>query len=180
MSVYGLQLEVSVGTDTGEGALQRLAVAFERGGEAIADFGRFVFPKLGPAMERAEQAQFDAEGEGPVSGAWAALSPSYAAWKEGVRPGMPILQFDGALRAALTTAAAANAHREWTAANFVFGTAGLPYASFHQTGTSRMKPRPPFDFGSAFEEEMERVTMEGLREAVKSSSGGQLELEGGP
>lgn len=180
MSVYGLQLEVSVGNDTGEGALQRLAVAFERGGEAIADFGKFVFPKLAPAMEQAELEQFDSQGTGPIAGAWASLEPEYAAWKEGVRPGMPTLQFDGLLRGALTSTAAPGAHREWSAANFVFGTAGVPYASFHQTGTSRMTARPPFDFGASFEQEMERVTMQGLREAIKESSRGQFELEGGP
>lgn len=180
MSVYGLQLEVSVGTDTGEGALQRLAVAFERGGEAIADFGKYVFPKLGPAMEEAEVAQFAAEGAGPVAGQWAALTPTYAAWKEGVAPGMPILEFSGALRSALTSSSSAGARREATATDFVFGTQGVPYASFHQTGTAKMRARPPFDFGAAFEEVMKRVTLEGLREAIKASSNGQLALEGGP
>jgi phage gpG-like protein len=178
MSVYGLQLEVSVGNDTGEGALQRLAVAVERGGEAIADFGKYVFPKLGPAMEEAEAAQFEAEGAGPVAGSWAALTPTYQAWKEGVAPGMPILELSGALRSALTSSSASGARREATASDFIFGTQGLPYASFHQTGTAKMKARPPFDFGAAFEEAMKRVTLEGLREAIKESSRGQLELEG--
>lgn len=179
-SVYGLQLEVSVGNDSGEGALQRLAVAFERGGEAIGDFGKYVFPKLVPAMEEAELIQFEAEGTGPIAGSWAALSPDYQAWKDRQTGTMlPTLELSGLLKAALTTSTSPSSHREWNASNFVFGTAGVDYASFHQAGTSKMTARPPFDFGSAFEDAMQRVTLEGLREAIKESSRGMLELEGG-
>lgn len=179
MSVYGLELEVSVGNDTGPGVLQRFAVAFERGGEAIADFPKYVWPRLTPALEQAEATQFDAQGTGPVAGAWAALSPSYAAWKEGVAPGMPTLEFSGLLRNALTSPAAPGARREASGDAFLFGTQGVPYASFHQTGTQRMPARPPFDFGATFEDAMKKAVMEGLRAAIKESSRGQLELEGG-
>lgn len=180
MTVYGLQVEVSVGNDSGEGALQRLSVAFERAGEYVADFGKYVFPRLTPVFEDAEVEQFDAEGSGPTSGAWAPLTPSYADWKNKVAPGMPILELTSKLRAALTQSASPVAYREWTASEFVFGTTGVEYASFHQRGTSRMKARPVFDFGPSFEDALTRAGLAGLREAVKDASNGTLELEGAP
>lgn len=180
MTVYGLQVEVSVGTDSGEGALQRLSVAFERAGEYVADFGKYVFPRLTPVFEAAEEEQFDAEGSGPTSGAWAPLTPSYAEWKAKAYPGAPILEQRGTMRAALTSSASPVAYREWSASEFAFGTAGVEYASFHQRGTSRMKARPPFDFGPSFEDALTREAMAGLREAVKAASNGTLELEGAP
>lgn len=178
MTVYGLQVEVSVGGDSGEGALQRFSVAFERAGAEIQDFGKHVFPKLSPVFEEAIAEQFDARGSGPMSGAWSPLTPDYAAWKEGNYPGMPLLELTGELRSALTTTSAPSAYREWSGSEFSFGTAGLEYASFHQTGTPRMAARPVFDFGPTFETGLQRAALEGLREAVKEGSGGALELEG--
>lgn len=180
MTVYGLQVEVSVGTDSGEGALQRLSVAFERAGAEVENFGKWVFPKLTPVFEDAVSEQFDARGSGPMSGSWSPLSPVYSAWKEANYPGMPILELTGELRTALTTSGAPSAYREWSASEFAFGTAGLEYASFHQTGTARMPARPLFDFGPTFERGLQTAAMSGLREAVKSGSGGALELEGEP
>ena len=178
MTVYGLQVQVAVGTDDSEGALQRLSVAFERAGDEVQDFGRWVFPKLSPVFEDAIDEQFDARGAGPLSGAWSPLTPNYAAWKEANYPGMPLLELTGELRAALTTTGAPSAYREWSASEFSFGTAGLEYASFHQVGTGRMKARPPFDFGPTFERGLQTAAMSGLRAAVKA--GGVLELEGEP
>lgn len=180
MTVYGLQVEVSVGTDNGEGALQRLSVAFERAGAEVQDFGKWVFPKLSPVFEDALSEQFNARGGGPMSGAWSPLTPDYAAWKDGHAPGMPLLELTGELRAALTTSSAPSAYREWSASEFAFGTAGLEYASFHQTGTGRMAARPVFDFGPTFERGLQMAAASGLREAVKAASNGVLELEGEP
>lgn len=178
MTVYGLQVEVSVNGDNSEGAVQRLAVAFERAGEEVADFSRHVFPLLPEVFETALAEQFEAQGGGPLSGAWKELSPTYKAWKDGVAPGMPILMLSGAMAAALTSSGAPGAYREWTASDFVFGTDGIEYASFHQTGTGRMPARPLFDFGPTFERALTAAGLQGLREAVKQGSGGQLELEG--
>lgn len=180
MTVYGLQVEVSVGNDSGEGALQRLSVAFERAGAEVENFGKWVFPKLSPVFEEAIDEQFSGRGTGPLSGAWSPLTPDYAAWKEGHYPGMPLLELTGDLREALTTTASPLAYREWSAAEFSFGTAGLAYASFHQTGTARMPARPVFDFGPTLERGLQTAAMSGLREAVKAGSGGALELEGEP
>lgn len=185
MTVYGLQVEWAVGNDAGPNALGKLTVAFERAGAAVADFGKYVFPKLTPVFEAAEAAQFDAEGAG-LTGAWAALRPSYEEWKSYNFPGLPILQLKGELRAALTSSTSPLAYREWSASEFAFGTVGVEYASFHQTGTrgntrgEGMPARPPFDFGPSFEEALTRAAMRGLREAIGVGTGHALEFEGEP
>ena len=176
MTVYGLQVEVAVGNDTGEGALQRLAVAFERSGPAIANLGKYVFPRLSPVFEEAVKEQFDARGEGPVAGSWADLTPDYAAWKATAYPGQPLLERTGALRAALTSSGSPVALRAWSDTDFTFGSNGVEYASFHQTGTGKMVARPVFDFGPSFEAEMTRATSDGVREAIKDASNGLIEV----
>lgn len=177
MTVYGLSVEVAVNGDNSEGALQRFAVAFERAGDAIADFGKFVFPKLEPVFEAAVEAQLAGEGVGP-SGPYAPLSPSYAEWKESNAPGMPILQLTGRMARALTQGSSPEAWRQWSASDFSFGTTGVEYASFHQTGTGKMPRRALFDFGPEFERALTRAGLEGLREAVRAGSDNQFELEG--
>ena len=176
MTAYGLTVEVN--GDASEGALQRFAVAFERAGEAVADFGRFVFPKLEPVFEEAVTAQLAGEGVGP-SGSYAPLSPSYEDWKSRNAPGLPILELSGRMSSALTNGSSPEAWRQWSATDFSFGTTGVEYASFHQAGTGRMPRRPLFDFGADFERALARAGMAGLREAIKEGSGGALELEGG-
>lgn len=178
MSVYGFQVEILVGNNTAQAAFQNFAVAFERGGAAIADFGTHVYPLLVPVFEDAIDQQFEARGKGPAFGAWAALSPSYAAWKAHAAPGQPLLEFSGAMRAALTDSSAPNAWRQWDNTSFSFGTVGLPYDGYHQSGTSKMPARPPFDFGSEFETSMQRAAAQGLRAAIKGATAGALELEG--
>lgn len=178
MSVLGLQMEWTVGSERGPDALQSLAVAFERAGAEVADLGTHVFPMLEPVFEAAVGAQFDAEGEGPVAGAWSPLTPSYAEWKAGKAPGMPLLQLTGAMRAALTSDSSPSAYRQWDSTSFSFGTQGIQYASFHQTGTGKMPARPPFDFGPEFEREVTRTAALGVRKAVREATNGLLEVEG--
>lgn len=178
MTAVAITLEYQVGNETGEQSVERLAVAFERAGAEMANFGKHVFPEMVPVLEAAVDRQFDAEGTGPAAGAWTQLQPAYAAWKEGVYPGQPILVATGALREALTNDANVHALRDYTDANFNFGTQGLDYASFHQTGTGRMPPRPPFDFGPDVEREMARAAADGVRKAVREASNGMLEVTG--
>jgi len=178
VSVYGLQVEWAVGSDTGPDSLQRLSVAFERAGEVVGDFGANVFPLLVPVFEDELGRQFAAEGGGP-SGPWAPLSEAYEAWKTDRFPGQPILVATGALREALTDSVSQQAWREWSASAFSFGTAGVEYASFHQTGTGRMPARPPFDFGEAFEADLASAAMAGLRDAIRGVRE-DLTPEGGP
>lgn len=178
MSAVAITLEYQVGGQTGEQSVERLAVAFERAGAECADFGKHIFPELVPVLEAGVRAQFDAEGGGPAAGAWAQLTAQYAAWKEGVYPGQPILVATGALQDALTVDGSAHALRDYSASMLNFGTQGLDYASFHQTGTSNMPARPPFDFGPEFERELVGAAAAGVRTAVREASDGLLEVAG--
>ena len=178
MTAIAITVEYQVGTETGEQVLERIAAGFERSGAELADFGRHIFPKLVPVFEAAVAEQFDSEGRGPTAGAWAALSSQYEAWKEGAHPGQPILVATGGLREALTVDGSAHALRDYSSSQFNYGTQGLDYASFHQTGTARMPPRPPFDFGPDFERELVRAASAGVRDAVREASGGVLEVTG--
>ncbi len=122
MTAYGLVIEVN--GDASEGALQRFAVAFERAGEAVSDFGKYVFPKLEPVFEASVQAQLDGQGVGPA-GPYAELSTSYAEWKSKAAPGLPILELTGRMSSALTNGSSPEAWRQWSATDFSFGTTGV-------------------------------------------------------
>jgi phage gpG-like protein len=169
VTAVAITLEYQVGNASGEQQFERLAVAFERAGAETANFGKHIFPELVPVLEAGVKAQFDAEGAGPVAGAWAQLSASYAAWKEDAFPGQPLLVATGALRDALTVEGSPHALRDYSDVQFNYGTQGLDYASFHQTGTARMPPRPPFDFGPDFDRQLQRAAALGVRNAVRES-----------
>jgi len=170
MSVLGLSIEYRVGTESGPDVMQRMGVAFERAGAELVDMGRHVFPLLPPVFEAAQARQFDAEGGGPVAGSWAELSDVYAAWKAKRYPGQPILVARGDLRDALTQPNSPFGARDWSASSFVFGTAGIEYASFHQTGTARMPARPPFDLDSQFEDELSVAGRKGINSAIRAAN----------
>jgi len=78
--------------------------------------------------------------EGSVeTGKWSPLSPLYARWKARVRPGKPILVFDGDLKKSLTVPGQGIyivRHNMMTV-----GTS-VPYAIYHQKGTPMMPARP--------------------------------------
>ncbi len=78
------------------------------------------------------------ESRGAFSGEpWAALSPTYARWKASVRPGKPLLVFDGTLkRATLAPDPQYRPHE-------MVLTIRAPHAIYHQRGTRRMPARPP-------------------------------------
>lgn len=168
MSVLGLTMEWRIGSESGPDVLQRMSVAFERAGAELVEMGKHVFPLLPAVFEAAEARQFDAEGGGPHGG-WAELSEAYAAWKTEKFPGKPILERTGALREGLTAASTAFGVRDWSASTFNFGTVNVPYASFHQSGTSKMPVRPPFDFDDAFEKDLQTAARKGVNEALKAA-----------
>lgn len=182
MSVVGLSLTVSVGTKTGDSVLRDIAVGLEQASGEVQDFGRHVFPLLAPVFERAVERQFEARGGGPSHGAWTPLTTAYAAWKARRFPGMPLMERTGVLREALTRSSSPRAFREYSKDNYVFGTAGVDYASFFQHGTSRMVARPVFDFDQKFEDELEATALTGFRAALRATRLGDLGIEatGGP
>lgn len=168
MSVVGLSIEVTVGTDAGP-ATQRIVAAFERAGDELRGLMQYAGPRLVPVFESGLERQFDAEGHGPYAGHWAALSKRYAEWKAEKYPGRPILERTGDLRTALTQSSSPLASREWSASEFAFGTVGLEYAAFHQLGTAFMPARPPFDFDSQFEDAFTQAAHLAVVDAVKAA-----------
>lgn len=163
MSVLGLS--ILVGGQDRPNAFAELKVACERSGTEMISIGKYVFPKLVPIFESREQQQFDEEGAGP-SGKWAPLSPGYAAWKAKRYPNKPIMQRSGALHDALTSSSSSFARRSISESDFVFGTRGVPYASVHFVDNGNRPARPPVDFGSDVEADVQRALVESTREAL--------------
>jgi phage gpG-like protein len=82
--------------------------------------------------------QFDEQGS-VETGKWSPLSPPYGRWKARVRPGRPILVFDGDLRREMTTPGK-GVYQVWRSGMTV--GSDLPYAQYHQNGTPGMPARP--------------------------------------
>jgi len=169
VTVFGLKLGYQVRGQDDELALQKMQVAFERMGEGMENFGEVFFPKLTLILEDEVEGQFKAEGKGPNRGNWKDLSPAYEAQKLKKYPGTPKLVATGTMKEALTQSSSANALRQEGGNSFNFGTSGVPYASLHQTGTSKMPDRPPFDFGADFEKKVQHGAAEAAREIATST-----------
>lgn len=169
MSVLGLQIDYLVNDRVDNEAPQRMRLAFERAGQGFKGFGRVLFPQVLELLEEEEQRQFQAEGAGPNVGHWEPLTPTYAEWKAARYGDKPILEATGTLMDALTRNNSPFASREVSELDFAFGTEGVPYASFHQTGTERMHDRPPFDFGEPLERGIRAAAVDAAREVVKRS-----------
>lgn len=175
MSVFGIKVEYGIGTGQGEESLQSFQIAMERFGQNIENFGEFVFPRVLKLFERTVDGQFEARGRGPVKGLWPPLTANYAHWKEIAFPGKPLLELTGAMREGLTKSESAFASREVGKTTLGFGTKAVPYASFHQTGTKTgLKVRPPFDFPSEFDNELQTEMQLGVVDAARAA---QLDLE---
>lgn len=114
-------------------ALTRLAVMVEDVSPAWPDVVR----KLREQAARL----FTTQGASGATGAWEALTPRYAAWKERNYPGRTILELTGRLRAALQVETSDTVVE--AESRFLFYGAEIPYGSYHMTGTTRMVARPP-------------------------------------
>lgn len=105
-----------------------------------------------PALEQVAQvavdatrAQFDAEGSHFHGTGWAPLSPRYAAWKQRVKPGAPILQLTGKLKRTVAPASAPQAgFYKVSATRMEVGMLyqQVPYAKHHQEGGQNLPDRP--------------------------------------
>ncbi len=167
MAAVGLTVEYAVGWDAASpDALEQLAMGFERAGIEVSKWGTYLFPRLMPVFEQAVARQFSEEGGGPSQGKWPELSDAYAARKARRWPGRPILVASGALVAALTNSHSAGALRETTPTTLAYGTRGIEYASYHQTGTPRMPSRPPVDFDDDAADAIEEAAKAALRDLV--------------
>lgn len=90
---------------------------------------------------------------------WAPLSPAYKLYKTRVRPGRPILMFDGRLKKHTAPVLAKNAgiyrvnNRK---AEVGLHYSQVPYAKSHQEGTKRMPARPIM--GTPTRQDQKRMT----------------------
>lgn len=96
-------------------------------------------------LEATMEEQFDTEGS--RSGGWVALSPRYAEDKLARWGSQPILVASGGMRRSLIGASGASIRRQLGGDTLEFGTS-VPYAKYHQTGTSRMPMRKILDLTS--------------------------------
>lgn len=104
--------------------------------ERAQDF-RSIFRWARNELQRANQANFGSQGA--ASGKpWLPLDSGYARWKLTHAGPAPILVFSGRLRRSLTSLR--GSPNEIDKKSAVFGT-DVPYAGFHQTGTSKMPAR---------------------------------------
>jgi phage gpG-like protein len=169
VSAIGFIVEYRIGNGTPDPALKRTAAFFERAGAEVANVGKHILPRLASALEGIIAEQFEAEGKGPDSGKWAPLSEDYAKWKEQHFPGMPILQRTGLLMAGLISSDAPTANRDISGDTLAFGTKGVPYASYHQTGTPKMPERPPIDLDGENRKALIRAARSGVTDAIREA-----------
>lgn len=118
---------------------QQSARAFDALDESVRDF-RELWPELHMYFLRATVEQFESIG---VRGGqrWQPLSERYAKWKQKKFPGKPILVRTERLKRSLSLGGSApDQVAEFQPLYAVFGTS-VPYAQYHQRGTSRMAQR---------------------------------------
>lgn len=117
-----LGLEVDVDGADGAAAIDALAQSLQRMADNIPNFGRWLWPEIVEVLETGLREEFEA-------GSWAPLSAAYARWKAENFPGRPTLQRTGSLFEALTSSSSTHARRGF-GTELLFGTVGLPYASY--------------------------------------------------
>lgn len=110
--------------------LIRLRAAVTRTRRQLADMRPFFREEL-KAFRQREAELFDSGGA--AVGGWRRLSPHYAAYKARVRPGAPLMEFDGRLRDSLTKKGAAGAIERVERQSMEAGT-GVIYAHRHHHG----------------------------------------------
>jgi phage gpG-like protein len=103
-------------------------------GNAMPAFEAMAEYQVGTVNKR----QFDEQGS-VDTGKWSPLSPPYARFKARVRPGRPLLVFDGDLRKEMTVPG--KGVYEVGPKGMTVGT-DISYAKYHQNGTPNMPARP--------------------------------------
>lgn len=173
-NIFAMQIRYQVRTgpssaqrlEVGPAALKSLSLAFERGGGAIREAGRWVAPYVLTVLEDFSKRQFRGHGLGPNRGKWAPLTDAYARWKAKHYPGKPILERTGALKESLTNAGDVNALREERPTGISYGSR-IQYGHYHQLGTIYMVDRPLFDFDARFERKLRAGVLKGVRDALR-------------
>jgi phage gpG-like protein len=120
---------------------------------------RPVWSRIAVEFYRRERDLFSSQGEG----AWVQLSPSYSSWKQKHFPGLPLLVLSGNLRESLGGRGGSFSVYEAEPLSLSIGTS-VPYAQFHQTGTSKMPARPPIIIDDATTEKFLDIAVDALGE----------------
>lgn len=118
-------------------------------------------------FHRIEKEQFGSEGGAGKSGKWAPLTSPYKEIKDRKYGPLPILQRSGRLYKSLTSSGG-DAVVEKRPQELVIGTR-TPYAGYHQTGTSRMKARPPISVTPDQEKQLLKPIEKHLRQIVANA-----------
>lgn len=115
---------------------EQVVRGLSRFADACSDYTP-VWPEIRDSFVEIEREQFDSQGSRSGQ-TWAALKPSYQAWKEKHFPGRPILELTGDMKFAMTEGVQANMEP------LRLELGPIPTrATWHQHGTSRMVDRPP-------------------------------------
>lgn len=101
------------------------------------------FEGIESSLENQAEAQFDSEG-GRASGGWAPLAPSTIEFKSRAGYPLDILRRTDDLKDSLTRGSSSGAIRQVSPQMLVFGSS-IDYGEYHQSGTSKMPRRRPFE-----------------------------------
>lgn len=146
--------------------LRTKIVMLDRFREAV-EHPKPVFDRVVKELEVLADQNFSV-GKRPLGGPWAKLSPNYAAYKKVVRPGRPILTFDGPLSASLGTARGPGAIRETSDKKLRYGTS-IFYAAYHNRGTENMPARQVLPVnGKQLQALVAKAVHEHIQGAIKS------------
>jgi len=105
-------------------------------------------------------------------GPWAPLNPDYAARKQAQGYGTKILVRTGRLKGSLTERSHADAVFQPRELGMSLGTR-VPYAGYHQTGTSRMPAREPIRINEAQARRWMRLIQKFILESGQFVRGGE-------
>ena len=145
--------------------IPRVLSLFSRFGDA-ADNLEGAFEEIGDDFKRMESERFAAGGPG-----WAPLTPRYAAWKSAHYPGRPILTREGSLREGLS--GGSRYIQRISRKEGEYGTS-VPWAIYHQRGTSRMVARKPIEVKSADRTRWARIIQRHVVSAARGGAGGGI------
>lgn len=116
---------------------------------------RPAFDKIHDTLLDVEKKQFSSQGAA-YSGGWAPLAPSTVSYKARRRLDPRILHATGALRKSFTTKSDLN-HVYRASDDEMFAGSRVPYARWHQLGTSRMPRRRPFELDETVRREILKI-----------------------
>lgn len=111
-----------------------IARRLSRFGENVSDF-KPLFENIMTLLEGISAETFATQD----SGAWPALSPKYAEWKNANYPGKPLMRLTDRLYQSLTTKGSGSV-RQIQQTSMRFGTT-VPYAAMHQSGGGTLPRR---------------------------------------